>query len=81
MSLLHEIWLCEVCKYEPEIIYKFINFFGSAEDAYKAKASKYRKSEFFSSLQRVLKADKSLDSAKKLIQECERKEIHIMAYD
>ena len=80
MSLLHEIWLCDVCKYEPEIIYKFLNFFGSAEEAHKAKESKYKKSEFFSSLTRILKADKSLDYAKSLVEECERKGIHIMSY-
>ncbi len=80
MSLLHEIWLCDVCKYEPEIIYKFLNFFGSAEEAHKAKESKYKKSEFFSSLTRILKADKSLEYAKSLVEECERKGIHIMSY-
>ena len=79
MSLLHEIWLCELCHYNPETIYKYLNFFGSAENAYNAKASDYKKSEYYSSLKKILKAKKSLDSAEKLIEECKRLDIHIMS--
>ncbi len=79
MSLLHEIWLCEFCHYDPENIYKYINFFGSAENAYNAKASDYKKSEYYSHLKKILKAKKSLDTAEKLIEECKRLDIHIMS--
>lgn len=79
MSLLHEIWLCEFCKYEPETIYRYMNFFGSAENAYSAKASDYKKSEHYDALKKILKAKKSLSQAEKLIEECQRKDIHIMS--
>ena len=76
MSLLHEIWLCEFCKYEPEKIYEYLNFFGSAENAYSAKASDYKKSEHYDALKKILKAKKTLSYAEKLIEECQRKDIH-----
>lgn len=79
MSLLHEIWLCEFCKYDPEKIYKYINFFGSAENAYNAKASDYKKSDCYSALKSIFNANKSMESAEKLIEECNRLDIHIMS--
>ncbi len=82
MSLLYEIWLCDLLKYEPEQIYKYINFFGSAKATYEAKASKYKKHEAYGVLSKVLKADHDLDKAKLLLEECRRKEIEIMSiYD
>ncbi len=79
MSCLYEIWLCDLLKYEPEQIYKFINFFGSAENAYKAKASEYKKHDAYPVLSKILKANHHLDKANLLIEECKRKEIHIMS--
>jgi len=79
MSLLHEIWLCEFCKYEPETIYKYLGIFGSAENAFKAKESDYKKSEYYSSLKKFFDKKRTLDSAEKLVEECKRLDIHIMS--
>ena len=79
MSLYHEIWLCDFCKYDPDSIYKYINFFGSAENAYNAKASDYKDSEYYSAIKNIFKAKHSFDSAEKLVEECRRKDIHIMS--
>ncbi len=79
MSYLHEIWLCNILKYDPEKIYKYINFFGSAENAYNAKASKYKKHEAYPILSKVIKANHDLDDARLLIEQCKRMEIDIMS--
>ncbi|MBE7012441.1 MAG: DNA-protecting protein DprA [Ruminococcaceae bacterium] len=79
MSLLHEIWLCEFCKYEPETIYKYLGIFGSAENAFKAKESDYKKSEYYSYLKKFFDKKRTLDSAEKLVEECKRLDIHIMS--
>ena len=62
MSILHEIWLCEFCNYEPDTIYKYIDFFGSAEKAYNAKPSQYKNHNEYPLLSKFLKADRDLSS-------------------
>ncbi len=79
MSLLHEIWLCKTLTYDPEKIYKYINFFGSAENAYNAKASDYKKHDAYPVLSKIIKAKHDLSDAKLLIEECKRKDIHLMS--
>lgn len=79
MSVLHELWICEVCKYDPEKIYKYLNFFGDAKSAFLAKSSEYKKHEDYPFLEAFLKEKRSLASAETLLEECERKEIDIMS--
>lgn len=79
MSLIHELWLCEVCKYDPETIYKYINFFGSAEEAFNAKASKYKKTDYYPHIKDFFKLNRNLDNVNRLIEDCQRKNIHIIS--
>lgn len=79
MSILHELWVCSFCNYDPDKIYKYIDFFGSAENAYNAKASDYKKNPAYPVLSKLIKAKHDLSAQEKLLEDCRRKEIEVIS--
>ncbi len=79
MSILHELWICSFCNYDPDKIYRYIDFFGSAENAYSAKASEYKKNPAYPVLSKLIKSSHDLSAQEKLLEDCKRKEIEIIS--
>ncbi len=77
--IIYELWLCELCNYDPEQIYKYINIFKDAKNAYNAKASHFKHKEEKAYLSKLFKADHSLSDVEKTLEDCKRKDIQIMS--
>lgn len=77
-DILYKLWLNIVCGHEPLLINKCVKKLGSAEDIFK---SEHTYKELFSGIRvsRVLMARRSLDSARELLEYCERNGIEIIS--
>ena len=78
-EILYKLWLNILCGHNPSIVNKCIKSFGSAEDIFKSDTlfEKMLSSLKFSL---KLKAKRSLDSARQLLNHCEENGIKIIAF-
>lgn len=77
-ELLYYIWLSQYCGYNYAAAHKLIEKFGTAEEVYNSS----RKNHELGGLVRIkniLKADTSLDTAKKIFDSCQKKNIHTIS--
>lgn len=79
MALIHELWLNCICHHNPDAVKKYIDIFGSAENAYNAKPFDPRSIEAHGNLIKSLKNDKSFDAAERVLEECFRNDIQVMS--
>jgi len=74
--LLYTIWLNQSCGHDPDLIHRILKKYQTPEAAFSAN---HFDGEFFKTLQlkRMLKLDRTLDSARRLLDECREKGIEI----
>lgn len=79
MSLIHELWLGCNCRFEPELIKKYIDKFGSAEEIYKADPDEVKNFPVYGNYGNPFKFDKSLSCAEEIMNDCYHKDIRIIS--
>ncbi len=78
-ELLYKLWLAIVCKHNPELINRYIQKYGSAENIYNLNnKGKPQRSVFVS---RIESAKRSLEPARQLLEDCRRKGIEVVSID
>ncbi len=72
--LLYAIWLNQTCGHDPVLIHRVLKHYVTAENAFHAK---HFDSQFLKlvNLKRILHMDRSLDSAKRLLEDCRKRDI------
>lgn len=79
-SLLYYIWLTECCGYNAGLAWKLLNKFKTPEEVYKANL--YDKDlRKLIGLKNILKMDRSLESAKRILYKCQKGEISLITVD
>ena len=81
MSLIHELWLGCNCKFEPELIKKYIDKFGSAEEIYKADPDEVKNFPVYGSYGNPFKFDRSLFCAEEILEACYHQDIRIISLE
>ena len=77
-EILYKLWLSILCGHDPSITNKLVGRFGSAREIFMSDAA-YRKAVASLSLSRTLRANRSLEKAKQLLEYCNQNGIHIFA--
>ncbi len=73
----YDLWLVTVCNFEPELINKCIETFGSAENLYTTNFFDIEKTKLFG----LKGPDKSFEKAESLIQRCKEQDIRILSFN
>lgn len=78
--LLHQLWLSLNCDHDPYLVDRVLKKYHTAEEAFQAN---FYDSDFYKTLRldRTLRMDRTLDKAKRLLEQCRREEITILAPD
>jgi len=78
---LYAIWLLTVCGPGSFNSYKMLKTFKSAEEMYRSSGEDYYRSGLFKTREMTVCADdKSLDKAKRIIEDCEKEKVDIITY-
>ncbi len=76
-ELLYELWLSVLCKHDPVLIYRCIGKFGTPAEIY-GMAKNLIKKHKLKGIRDAVGFDPSMDKAKRLAEECERRGIRMI---
>ncbi len=79
-ALLYTIWLNQSCGHEPSRIHRMLKKYQTPENVFSAN---HFDQDFIKTirLKRLLSLDKTLDSAKRFLEQCQKQEIQLLSID
>lgn len=77
-EIIYRIWLSQCCGYNLNTAHKLLEKFGTAEEVYKANRYSLSFAKLVK-LKNILRADTSLDGAKRILDKCRKNDIRVIA--